>query len=98
MPLLLSIASPDSSLYQAVKAGFREYIMKMSNYVFRCFPQNAKWIYNGAAAMRVLMPRETYLNKRIELLRYFTPPNNANATSVDIVMDIYTKKGVKEGT
>ena len=63
----LSIPSPSSSLYQADKASFKIYIMKISNSVSCCFPPNVEWLYSSMAAMRVLMPRETIL---ISVLSY----------------------------
>ena len=96
--LPLSIAFPDSSLYQGDKAGFRNFIMKNSNSVSCCFPTNSKWIYDGMAVMRAIKPRKTYFEWCVEILRYIKPPENANATSVDIVMDMYVEKSVKEGT
>ena len=45
--LPLSIASPDSSLSQPDKAGFRNFIMKSSNSISSYFAQAAKWIIDG---------------------------------------------------
>ena len=96
--LPLNIASSNSSLNQTDKAGFRTCIIKTSHSVSRCFPPNAMWIYDGIAVKRALMPLPTYLNRCIELLLHITSPGNANVTLLNIVMDKYVEKSVKEGT
>ena len=96
--LPLSIAFPDSSLYQSDKAGSRNYIMKSSNSVSSSFPQIPKWINDGMAAMHSLKPRSTYMEWFIDSLKYITSPAKVNAHSWDIIMDIYIPRSVKEGT
>ena len=94
--LTLSIAFPGSSLHQADKIGFGNCTTKTSNSVYFCFPPNTKWIHNGMAAMRVLGPRQKYLNWCIELLRYIISPENANVTSVEIWLICTSKKVFKK--
>ena len=95
--LPVSIASPNSSLYQSEKAGFRN-IMKSSNSVSSSFPQNTKQIIDGMVAMRSLKPRSTYMEYFIDLLKYLTLRANINTHSLDIKMNMNMPRSVKEET
>ena len=94
----VSIALPDSSLYQPDKAGFRNYIMKSSKSVSSFFPHIAKWFIDGMAAMRSIKPRSTYIEWFIDLLKYITQPANENTHSLDNIMDKNIPKSVKQKT
>ena len=50
------------------------------------------------AAMSSLKLRSTHIEWFIDLLKYITPPTNVNAHSLDIIMDMYIPRIVKEGT
>lgn len=70
--------------------------MKISNSLSCCLSSKTKWIYDGMATMWTVRPWETYLDWFIELLRYIILPDNANAISVDTMMDICSEKVPKE--
>ena len=84
----VSIASLHSSLFQSNKAGFRIYIMKLSNSVSCSFPHIAKWFIDGMAAMRSIKPRSIYIEWFIDLLKYITPHANVNAHLFDNIIDM----------
>ena len=96
--LPLSIATPDSGLFQTDKAGFQNLILKQSDAVRKDYPKNAKWIIDGMTAIRSAKPRNTYEEWFLALTDYMKPPAATHAQFLDIVMDVYVDKSVKECT
>ena len=96
--LPLSIATPKAELYQSDKAGFRNFIIQESDSSSTIHPLNAKWIIDGMAAVQSVKPKETYEEWFKMLIQFITPPNGSSALSIDIIMDTYLAKSVKEGT
>ena len=96
--LPLSIATPNSGLFQAGKAGFRNHIINEANAVEKNSPTEAQWIVDGMAAFRSIKPKDTYEDWFVQLIKFLTPPANANGHSLDIIMDNYIESSVKEGT
>ena len=50
------------------------------------------------AAFRSVKPKDTYEDWLVQMIKFLTPPANANAHSLDIIMDNYIERSVKEGT
>ena len=75
--LSLSIATPEGGLFQADKAGFRNFFINEAEASSEDFVKNAEWVFDGMSAVRCVKPKETYEEWFAELLKYFTPPSDA---------------------
>ena len=50
------------------------------------------------AAFRSVKSKDTYEDWLVQMIKFLTPPANANAHSLDIIMDNYIERSVEEGT
>ena len=94
----LAVATPESTLYQSDKAGLRNYMINLSKRSSHKYPRDAQWVIDGMAAIRLVPPRSTYEEWFKTLVKPITPPAEARATSLKIIMDTYVELSVKEGT
>ena len=94
----LAAATPESTLYQSDKAGLRNYIINLSKSFSYRYPKDARWVADGMAAIRSVPPSATYKEWLKTLVKFITPPTEARATSLEIIMDTYVEFSVKEDT
>ena len=94
----LSIATPGGEIRQAPKHLLRNHIIEEANAITNVYPENARWLIDGIAAMRCVKARDTYKEWLLALLKFSTPPFQSHPLSVEIINDTYRKESVKSGT
>ena len=98
MSVPLAVATPESTLHQSDKAGLRNYIINPSKSSSHKYSRDALWFVDGTAAIRSVPPSGTYKEWFKTLVKFITPPAEARATSLEIIMETYVEFSVKEGT
>ena len=78
MSVRLTVATPESRLYQPDKAGLRNCIINLSKSFSHEYPRDVgRWVVDGMAAIRSVPPRATFQEWFKTLVTFITPPAEA---------------------
>ena len=87
--LSLSGAETSGTLRQAPKYFFRNDIMANAKAVESTHPQNARWIVDTMATVRIVKPKKIYKKWMDTLLKFATPHASLRPLSLELVNDTY---------
>ena len=96
--LPLAIAEPDGTLRASCKATLRNYLIDECCAEVRKVPNNCDWIVDGMAAIRSVVPRQTYRQYIKALINYMSPPSELQPELLTMVNDTYLAESTKDST